>query len=210
MPDDFRVTVSFDDPAGVGWLTERLHAHRVEDEARARLGSRVSVSGGGSHVFLYAATAAAAQEAETAVRGILVRDGMQANFAVDRWHPIEERWEDAAKPVPETASERAAERARFEAEEEAESEESGLAAWEVRVDLPTHSDAVALAARLKSEGQTPIRRWKYLIVGANNEDEAHALAKTIQAGAPDATVGVEPALGMIQGANSSAPFAIFG
>ena len=40
-----------------------------------------------------------------------------ARFALDRWHPIEERWEDGSQPVPETASERATERQRLEADE---------------------------------------------------------------------------------------------
>ena len=210
MPDDFRVTVSFDDPATVGWLSDRLRAHRVEDEARVRMGGRVSVSGGGTRVFLYANSAAAAKEAEQAVRGILDEDGLRADFALDRWHPIEERWEDGAQPLPQTASERDAERQRLDADEDAESQASGFAEWEVRVDMPTHKDAVELAARLKSEGQKPVRRWKYLVVGANTEDQAHELAKAIQAEAAAATVTVEPALGMVQGAVPGAAFAIFG
>lgn len=203
------MTVTFDDPATVGWLTDRLRVHKVEDEARARLGGRVSVSGGGAHVFLYAGSLAAAQEAEQAVRMIVEENGLQADFALDRWHPIEERWEDGAQPLPETASERAAEHERFEADEAAESQASGVADWEVRVDMPTHREAVALAARLTAEGQEPIRRWKYVIVGANNEDQANALAKAIQDEAADATVTVEPALGMVQ-ARFGSPFALFG
>jgi hypothetical protein len=210
MADDFRVTVTFDDPATAGRLAGRLRAHKVEDETRARLGGRVSVSGDGGHVFLYANSASAAQEAQQAVRAILEGDGLRADFALDRWHPIEERWEDGSRSLPETATERAAEHERHEADEEAESEASGFADWEVRADLPTHHEAVALAKRLKAEGWEPIRRWKYLIVGANTEDQAHELAKTIHADASDAQVAVEPALGMVGDAADSSPFAIFG
>lgn len=210
MADDFRVTVTFDDPATAGRLAERLRDHKVEDEARARLGGRVSVSGDEGHVFLYANSAAAAQEAQQAVGAILEGDGLRADFALDRWHPIEERWEDGSQPMPESASERDAERERREAGEEAESEASGFADWEVRADMPTHHEAVALATRLKAEGREPIRRWKYVIVGANTEDQAHELAKTIQADAADAKVAVEPALGMVGDAADGSPFAIFG
>jgi hypothetical protein len=210
MADDFRVTVTFDDPAAAGRLAERLRDHKVEDEARARLGGCVSVSGDGSHIFLYADSAAAAQEAEQAVRAILDADDFRAEFAVDRWHPIEERWEDGSRPMPESASERDAERERRETDEEAESQASGFADWEVRADMPTHHEAVALATRLKAEGWEPIRRWKYVIVGANTEDQAHELAKTIQAEAADARVAVEPALGMVGDAAEGSPFAIFG
>lgn len=213
MADDWRVTVSFDDAAGVGWLAEQLRLHRVEDEARERLGERVSVSGEGAHIFLYANAAAAAQEAEKVVRTIVAERGLRAHFALDRWHPIEEQWEDGSQPIPETASERAAERQRLEAEEAAQSQASGLAEWEVRVEMPSHHAAVVLADRLQSEGRTPIRRWKYLIVGANNEDEARALAKTIKGEAADGRVTVEPAVGMAQEVSLPspfAPFAIFG
>ena len=205
MGDDFRVTATFADSGPVGWLADRLRVHRVEDDARGRLGGRVSVSGGEDHLFLYADSAAAAQEAEAVVRSILGEKGLQAQFALDRWHPVEERWEDASQPLPATDAERAVEHERLEADQEAESRASGFADWEVRVDLPTHHDAVAVARRLEAEGQSPIRRWKYLIVGANTEDDARALAASIQADAADAKVSVEPALGMVQGA-----FALFG
>jgi hypothetical protein len=206
MADDFRVTVTFQgEPGALGWLTERLREHSVEDDVRDRLGGRVSVSGGGEHVFLYTDSAAAAAEAEQVVRSLVGERGLEAGFAVDRWHPIEERWEDASKPLPATDSERAAEHETLEAAEEAQSQASGLADWEVRVDLPSHREAAALADRLEAEGRKPIRRWKYLIVGAGSEDEARALAKSIQEDAADAQVTVEPALGMVQGT-----FAFFG
>jgi hypothetical protein len=205
MGDDFRVTATFADSGPVGWLADRLRVHRVEDDARGRLGARVSVSSGEDHLFLYADSAAAAQEAEAVVRSILGEKGLQARFALDRWHPIEERWEDGAQPLPATDAERAVEHERLEAGQEAESQASGFADWEVRVDLPTHHDAVTLARRLEAEGQSPIRRWKYLIVGANTEDDARAMAASIQTEAADAKVSVEPALGMVQGA-----FALFG
>ena len=205
MADDFRVTVTFDDPAPVGWLVDELRGQTVEDDARARLGGRVSVSGGDDRLFLYADSESAAQEAEQVVRTIVAERGLDAGFTLDRWHPAEERWEDAAVPLPETKAQRAAEQERLEAAEEARSEDSGLADWEVRVELASHREAVALADRLEAEGQRPVRRWKYLIVGANTEADARALAAAISEEAAVARVAVEPALGMLQGT-----FAFFG
>jgi hypothetical protein len=204
MAGDFRITATFEDSGPIGWLTDRLREHSVEDDARARLGGRVSVSGGGDRLFLYADSAAAAQEAEAVVRSIIGERGLEATFVLDRWHPIEERWEDGSAPLPATDAERAVEHERLEAQEEAESQASGFADWEVRVELPSHDAAVAVATRLEAEGRSPLRRWKYLIVGANTEDDARALAASIQAETPDAKVTVEPALGMLQGA-----FALF-
>lgn len=205
MADDFRVTVTFEDSGPVGWLADRLRVHEVEGDVRERLGRRISASGDNDHVFLYADSEPAAREAEQVVRAIVGERGLAAEFRLDRWHPAEEQWEDAAVPLPATDAERTVEHERLEAAEQAEAEESGYAEWEVRVELPSHRDAVALANRLEAEGQRPVRRWKYVIVGANTEDDAHALAAQIQGDAGDARVTVEPALGMVQGA-----FAFFG
>jgi hypothetical protein len=66
----------------------------------------------------------------------------------------------------------------------------------VRVELPSHRQAVELAGRLRAEGRPVIRRWKYLILGASNEDQASALAEAIAAGAPaQATVHTEATRG---------------
>ncbi|MFZ2048465.1 MAG: hypothetical protein WAV12_31065, partial [Trebonia sp.] len=39
---------------------------------------------------------------------------------------------------------------------------------------------VELAERLQAEGRPVIRRWKYLVLGANNEDDARSLAEAIR------------------------------
>jgi hypothetical protein len=205
VADDFRVTVTFRDAEAHGWLAERLREHSVEDDLRGRLGGRVSVSGEGEQLFLYTDSAAAAHEAEQVVRSIVGERGLDADFACDRWHPLEERWEDGGRPLPATDEDRAAEHERLEADQEAESKASGLAEWEVRIVLPSHGDAAALAERLEADGQRPIRRWKYLIVGANSEDDARELAGAVQEENAGAKVTVEPALGMVQGT-----FAFFG
>jgi N-acetylglutamate synthase/N-acetylornithine aminotransferase len=70
---------------------------------------------------------------------------------------------------------------------DAETQESlaaGQAGWEVRVELRSHRQAVELAARLQAEGRPVIRRWKYLVLGANNEDDATALAEAIRQESP--------------------------
>jgi hypothetical protein len=113
-------------------------------------------------------------------------------FTVSRWHPAEEEWEDAGAPLPETAGRRHAEHERPIAEETRDSLACGYALWEVRVDMPAHREAVELAARLEAEGYQVIRRWKFLALGADNEDAANDLAKAVQRDAPaDAIVQTE-------------------
>ena len=52
--------------------------------------------------------------------------------------------------------------------------------------------AVALARRLENEGRVVVRRWKFLVIGASNSDEAQEVAEQIKAEAPpDARVYAE-------------------
>ena len=113
------------------------------------------------------------------VREVLAQHQLSAEFTLDRWHPLEGDWEDAGVPMPDTAEQRAAEHRRLVDAETQESLAAGQAGWEVRVDLPSHRQAVELAERLQAEGRPVIRRWKYLMLGANNEDDASALAEAI-------------------------------
>ncbi len=68
----------------------------------------------------------------------------------------------------------------------------GVALFEVRAQLPSHREAVALAARLAGEGYSVVRRWRFLVVGANNEDQAGEFAARIRHEAPaDAVISTE-------------------
>jgi hypothetical protein len=184
--DDWRVTVTLHDEAHVGRALQSLREHEVEDDVRRRLGHRVAVSADGPRVLLYAGTEDAAREADQVVRQVMAQRGLGADFALDRWHPVEEEWQDADVPMPQTDEQRQAEHQRLEADETRESLATGHARWEVRVELPSHHDAVALADRLQAEGRPVIRRWKFLVLGANDEDDARDLARVIKQEAPAA------------------------
>src|SRR4029077_16836375 len=109
----------------------------------------------------------------------LAQQQVSAEFTLDRWHPLEEEWEDVSVPMPDTAEQRAAEHQHLVDYETEESLAAGQPGWEVRVELPSHRQAVELAERLQAEGRSVICRWKYLVVGVNNEDDASALAEAI-------------------------------
>lgn len=191
----------------LGWL----HEHQVEDAVRERLGDRIAASVGNGNVFLYAATREAAREAERVARDVLAERGLDADLALDRWHPLEERWEDENVPLPRSEAERRDELERARADETAESQTTGVAQWEVRVELPSHDDAELLGERLEREGLAVVRRWTFLLVGANNEVEAEELAGRLEAEAPPgATVHVEPGGGIVWQVLPRNPFAVFG
>jgi hypothetical protein len=169
-----------------------MRDHRVENDVRRRLGDRVAVSADGPSVFLYAGTEDAAREADRVVREVLARRQLTAAFKLDRWHPIEQEWEDAGAPLPQTAEQREAEEERRVADETEESEDTGQTGYEVLIEVESRHEAVELAKRLQSEGHPVIRRWRYVVLGANNEDEARDLAQSVQRETPS-TASVQSA-----------------
>jgi len=190
--NDWRVTISLPDPAQVQRVQQLFSAHEVENDNRRRFGSNIAVGAGDSQIFLYAGTEVAAREAERVAREVLAQQGIEADFALHRWHPIEEEWEDPEVALPRTEAELQAEHQRIDEAETAESVASGVSQWEARVQFPSHHEAVALANKLRGEGRAVVRRWRFLVVGATNEDDARELADQIRREAPpDATVTAE-------------------
>jgi hypothetical protein len=208
MADDWRVTATLHEEGLVGHLLDGLRRHRVEDAVIDRLGGRVAVSSGSSQVFVYADSEGAAREAERVLREVCNAQDVSADVAVDRWHPLAERWEDASVPLPQSEAERQAERKRFEQAETEQSQRTGLAEWEVRVELDSHDAAVALADELEAEGGRPVRRWTYVVVGANNEAEAEKIAARLRGEAPaGSTITVEPGPAMEREGTAGTRFA---
>ena len=184
--DDWRVTLSVSQPQTGQALRE------LEEDIRGQVGRDIGVGAGEAQIFLYAGTETAAGEAERIARDVLARHGITAGSAVHRWHPIEERWETPDVPMPQTAAERQAEHERLVDAETAEALATGKAQWEVRVELGSHRQAVALGRKLEGEGRAIVRRWRFVVVGAGNEDEARELAGQIRQEVPaDAAVKVE-------------------
>ena len=208
MADDWRLTVEIADADAAREISRWLHELQVENGDSSF--GRVIVSRDDRTVFLYADTEA---RARSVGRILLARLGHPAEgrVALTRWHPVEQRWEDAGVPLPRTEEELQAEHERRQAREAAESAASGEAEWEVRVELPDHGATVALAERLEGEGIPVTRRYTFLLVGAANEDQAHRIAERLEAEAPDgARIEVEPGGRMVWEVAPQNPFAVFG
>jgi len=182
--EEWRVEVDLDDEQHGYTLGERLRSLDLDGEARKRLGQRVMVSRDGPRIFLYAGTEEQAREAQRVARELAASEGVSADLTLTRWHPDAEEWKDPAEPLPETEAERGAERERHEATEEREALASGDYGWEVRVDVPSLRDTLALGHRLSEEGLAVHRRWKYLLIPAPSEERAVELAERIRAEAP--------------------------
>ncbi len=183
--NDWRVTVSLHDEDQADQAVRHLSAQTVKTELQRQLGGRVVVgTDGGDKLFLYARSQGSARTARDSVAGLLASHGMQAEYGLDRWHPIAEDWEPADVALPLSPAEVEAERRRLDAEETSESFASGVALFEVRVQLASHREAVKLADRLRAAGYTVVRRWRFLVVGADNADQADEFAAAIRQQVP--------------------------
>src|SRR3954469_6839091 len=209
MNEDWRIHVVVQDTGGRGpWSVDRLEARGLADDVAGELGDRVAVSRDDGELFLYADGEDAARAAERVVRADLDEHGWAGRVGLTRWHARAEGGEAPDLPLPATDAERAAEHAELVAEEDAETAADGSAAWEVRVDLPSHRDAKRLADKLEQDGAEPVRRWKYLFIGAADEDAARDWAEQLRAEAPEGSeITVEATLRSVERNN---PFAIFG
>jgi hypothetical protein len=152
----------------------------------------VIVSRDGPRVYLYAGSRQQVERARGLILGLADEHGWTVGTELRRWHPIAEEWEDPDRPPPASADEKRAEREELMRSEDRETADRGYPEYEVRVDLGSRHEAVELAKRLRDEGLPNCHRWRFVLVGAADEDAANALAERIRAEAPsDGKVAVE-------------------
>ena len=192
MTDDWRIRIELPEQQHAETLLGRLGLDLGSDEARRLAkeleGHRLAVSQDDSHLFVYASSQAEAEQASRIVQAELADEGLQAQVSQpERWLHEEERWSD--EPPQETWEE--------------EELEHGNAPWEVRVERDSHRAARELADELEREGYKPIRRFRYVIVGASSQEEAEALSKRLHGEA-------EPGAQLAWEVAPQNPFAIFG
>jgi hypothetical protein len=207
MAEDWRVKVDLHEeelgPVFVRWLRE----HSLEDELAERLRGRVVVSRNDDKYFLYANAPEQADAAKEVVDKFLEEHKVHAEIEVQRWHDVEERWEEASIPLPETPEEIEAERRRRVELERKESTEAGMDEWEVQITLPHHRSAKELADRLEGEGQKVSRRWRHLVIPVPSEEDGQELAERIrQEAPPDAQIAVAGSYGEVV---ANAPYSGF-
>jgi len=184
MNDDWRLQIDFDDEAQASLLAGRLDAQQLQHDLSGEFHDRVIVTRDGARVYLYSGSREQALRARSAVQVDADRHGWKVAIDFRRWHPIAEVWEDPDKELPADNAARIEEREALMAREREETERRGYPEFEVRVDLPTHHDALRLAHQLREEGIPTVHRWRYLLVGATDEESARALAERIRLEAP--------------------------
>jgi hypothetical protein len=160
--DDYRIRVGLPEEESASGLLSRLGLGSWADELAEELeGRRLVVSQDEGELFVYAASAAEAEQARVIVESEIAGEGVEATVGpIEHWLHDEERWDDEPR----------------EPTEEEELLEEGVAPWEVRVELDSHRVATELADRLEGEGYGVVRRFRYLLVGEATKEEADELA----------------------------------
>lgn len=211
MNDDWRLQIDLQEEAQAHALTERLDDHHLQHELSEEFHDRIIVTRDGARVFLYAGTREQAERARDILEAAARQHGWALEVDFRRWHPTAEEWEDPDKPLPESDAAKLAEREALMTREREETAKRGYPEFEVRVDLPSRHDAAELSEQLRKEGLPTVRRWRYLLVGAADEDSAKALADRIQ---KEATTGsrvkVEGTWAAADGERAPNPFAVLG
>jgi hypothetical protein len=191
MSDNWRIRVELPEEGYVSSLLDRLGLDLGSDEAKRLAkeleGHRLAVSRDDDVVFVYAESQGQAEQARRLVDAELADDGIDGQAQVERWLPEEERW--SGEPPQETW--------------EQEELRRGYAPWEVRVELDSHEEADQLADSLEQEGFDVVRRWRYLIVGTETEEQARELARRVHGEA-------EPGGEAVWEVAPQNPFALFG
>jgi hypothetical protein len=115
------------------------------------------------------------------------------------------------KPIPDSATAELAEHEALIAAERKETEERGHPEFEVRIDLPSRHDALRFAEQLSKENLPVVHRWRFLLLGATDEDSAKALAEQIRDEAPAGSrVSVEGTWAKAYAERPRNPFAVLG
>ncbi len=215
MSDDWRLQVTLGDDDQARELTDRLQDSDLAHDLGTGFHERVVVSRDDAVVFCYSDSREQLDAAERAIRALADQHHWQLNCQLRRWHPTAEEWEDPDQPLPTSAADVSAEREDLMESERTKSEAQGFPEFEVRVKCPSHHDARKLARRLAAEGIPSVHRWEFVVLGAEDEDTANALAERVRQEAPaGSTVTAEGSVGEVSSeapyATPYSPFAVFG
>jgi hypothetical protein len=190
MADDWRVCIGFGDLPRSSLDSFR---QAVITELGSRLGDQVAISSNATQTFVYAPSIGLADKAAHVAHEVLARLNINGPVRTEGWSWREQDWRDADQmPVaPDRQEQERARHAYIQEQERERSVRSGFPAWQVRVELPSHRDVVALAGQLAAQGWRVRRRIRSLIVWANCEDDATGLARALSAdGSGDADTAI--------------------
>jgi hypothetical protein len=101
--EEFRVEVDLGSDEHRLSVWDRVRTLGLDDDARKRLGSSVTVTRDGEQIFLYTHSLVDAQEAERTVRELAREDDVSADVSVTQWNSAAEEWAFVEGDQPEAA-----------------------------------------------------------------------------------------------------------
>jgi len=94
MAEEWRVSLVIYDDGSI------FRRSRFRDLLRGRLGDDVTISVGQMHIFLYAGSVKAVDEAGQVARAVLEERGRRlAEARLERWDPADKEWRDPGEPT---------------------------------------------------------------------------------------------------------------
>jgi hypothetical protein len=174
---DWRLAVDVEGSDPADWLAAVAASQRLQSDLSLAFGRRIIASRDGNTLFFYGASRDQCEAVRKAVLREAQDQGWVTNVVLKRRHPYSEEWVGADSPMPETPADVEAETQVLQVREQAETASKGYPEFEVRVTLHSHGEARRLYAELREEGLSPVRRWRYFIVGVPGEVSGDALAK---------------------------------
>lgn len=212
MSDDWRLRIDVHERSRARRLLQHVDATELEHRLETAFKDRVAVSVEESTVFFYAGEREQAERAREVAQRFAEEQGWDVHLELRHWHPTAESWEDPDVPLPSADAEEAAEHAELIADERRQAVAQGYPEFEVRVECVSRTDAARLADKLRAEGLPNVQRFKYVIIGALDEDGANRLVERIRAEAPEGSVvWAEGTLAaVLEEGGASNPFAVFG
>jgi hypothetical protein len=210
MSESWRLNIDLREEGHARALIDRLEAVELEHDLASSFHDRVFLERHAAEVSAYAGDRAQAGKVAELVKSLAEQHGWHVDTHLLEWDEVKVEWVDGSHEVPHDARHKA-EHGNIIAQEQASSLAHGFPDWEVKVECPNHHDVLALARQLTAEEIPNVHRWRYLVVGANDEDSGNALAGRIRKEAPEGTITIVQASPQATLANRPAnPFAAFG
>lgn len=210
MSAHWRLTIDVREAGHARGLIDRLEAIELDHDLVSSFHDQVFLDRHGAEVRAYLADQSQAGKVEQLVRSLGEKHGWQIETELFEWDEAETEWVVAAKQLSRDARHRAAHN-KVIADERASSLAHGYPDYEVKVECPTHHDVLALAEQLTAEHIPTAHRWRYLVVGADDEESGAQLAARIRNEAPEGTTTIVQASRQSALANRPPPpFMAFG
>lgn len=211
MDDDWRLRVTLHEHGIARALSERIDAGEVEHELQRAFRDRLVVSVDGADVFCYAGSREQAERAREVIGRLVQHNGWEAELELRHWHPVAEQWEDPDEPEPRSDAELSEEHRERIEQERRDAAEQGYPDWEVRVECDTRERAGQLGDMLRAEGLACVQRFRYLLLGAADEDSAQALVERVRRHVPEGTpVTMGASMRSLVDGTGGNPFAVLG